>query len=144
MRRLDRRLAARGTGIDVESDETVRVFTIPECRPRRFLDDVNRCLAPQRRIELPDAGQHPTPGLWEEQGVRRCRGATTADDDVHGALAGVDDPGTGFDGYRHSGFAVQCSAHRMRAFIVMLVAAYHQVDLIAVEQRQPLLADTQV
>jgi hypothetical protein len=32
----------------------------------------------------------------------------------------------------------------MRAFVVVLVAADHQVDLVAVEQRQPLLADTQV
>src|ERR1700759_3665659 len=144
MRRLDRRLAARGTGIDVESDETVRVFTIPECRPRRFLDDVNRCLAPERRLERPDAGQHAASGLWEEQGVRRCCGPTPADDDVHSALAGVDDPAVGFDRYWHSGFAVHRSPQRMRAFIVMLVTAYHQVNLVAVEQCQPFLADTQV
>ncbi len=75
---------------------------------------------------------------------------------MHRALAGVEGPAVGrgdrvrpqgvdhgAGGHLAAGVGVG-AAHREGPLIVVVVAAEHQVHLVPVEQRQPLLADAQV
>jgi hypothetical protein len=88
--------------------------------------------------------------------IRVGVGAAAAEDEVHRAQAGVEHPAVrrrhrvrpqGVDHRAGRDLAADVSvgaAHRERPFVGVIMAGEHQVHLVPVEQRQPLLANAQV
>src|SRR5262245_8633882 len=115
---------------------------IPHRGPRRgvFLD-VERPEAAVRAARA-DADDHARMRRYPQPPVRGQRRATAAENQVNRACLRVDHVGPGGDGARPQGLALPIgAAQRMRAFIVVLVPAYDQVDAVAIEEREELLAD---
>jgi hypothetical protein len=71
--------------------------------------------------------------LGKEHLVRRDRRASAADDQVNGALAGVDVIRLRVDRIRRQRVGRQGAPNRVGAFVVMLMSADHEVDAKAVE-----------
>ena len=117
---------------------------VADGRPRRVLLDVNRRPLASRRVGFADGGDHPTCGRIKEQLVRWDRRAATADDHVHCPLGRVDQVGGGCGRNRRQSGVGLPAAQRMRALIMVLVSAHHEIDAVFVEQRDPLLADAEV
>jgi hypothetical protein len=163
---FDAGLAAEvlGVGIDVEHRDSVAGRGVALGRPDGILgrvggragEDVRRGgrrgpVGPGEHLGLPLSVGGVEP-VVVEVGV----GAAAAQDEVNGALAGVEHPAVGGrnrmrpQGVDHGagGHLVADvdvrAAHRERPLVVVVVPVEHQVDLVPVEQRQPLLADTQV
>jgi hypothetical protein len=84
--------------------------------------------------------------LWriEEKLIGRAGRPATAQDHMHRTSAGIYDIGSHAGGLRRQRSACVVAADRVRTLIVMLVPADHQVDLIAVEQRQPFFANAEI
>src|SRR3954463_13502099 len=76
--------------------------------------------------------------------VRRKRGAAAADGEMDGALAGVDRITLRVVGIRCQRVGGKRAPNRVGAFVVVLVSADHDVDVVAVEQWQPVLPNAEV
>jgi DNA-binding transcriptional LysR family regulator len=63
---------------------------------------------------------------------------------VNGALAGVDPVERQSRWFRRAGAVVLAAAKGMGAFVMALVAANNEIDIICVKQRQPFLANAEI
>ena len=113
-------------------------------RPRRFLLHVHGRSLARRRIRCADSGNHPARRRIEEQLVRRNGRSAAANDHVHRSLGGVDHVRSGRRGNRRQRRVRLLTADRVRARVVVLMPADHEVDTVFVEQRHPFLANSQI
>ena len=111
------------------------------------------------RTDVEDRDAVPSRGVTPRGPGRRCRragrAAAAAEDQVHGALTGVEHPavhrgdrvrpaGTGRGAVQSVGAGVGVEAADGEGPLVpVVVPRQHQVDLVGVEQRQPLSPDAQ-
>ena len=165
VRDRDRRLAARlRARVHVEHGDAVPGRGVAARRPGRVLHRVGA----RPVIDAGGRGRHRTvgpgehfrlvepPGRGRAEHVQVRVGPAAAEDQVHGALTGVEDaavhrrhrvrpPGVHgrAGGDRGPGGRVE-PPNGERPLVVVVVPAEHQVHLVPVEQRQPRFADPQV
>jgi hypothetical protein len=155
--------AALGARVDVEDRDPVPGGRVTPGRPDGVLYRVGRGAGVDtgrgRQGGLGGSGEHL--GLAPAAGagpvlIRVGVAAAAAQDQVHRALAGVEHPAVrrghrvrpqGVDHRAGRDLVADVgvgSAHRERPFVGVIMAGEHQVHLVPVEQRQPLLTNAQV
>ena len=134
----------RVPGSTTKRGEAVGVRRVAHRRPGRVFLHIDRRTPVGRGVEGADGGDHAALRRVEEQLVRWTRRAAAADHHVHGALGGVDHVGRGRGRDRRQRRVGFPAADRVRALVVVLVPADHEIDAVLVEQRHPFLADAEV